>query len=94
MIEEALFTVDQAATILKVHPLTIRRYIKEGKLKAIKLAGNIRLPTSSIDTFGQVILPTNYSEQPLKRPKIDLFSSDDPIFRLKGRGMSLKASKF
>ena len=32
-----IFTLDEVATKLKVHPMTIRRYIKKGILPAIKL---------------------------------------------------------
>ena len=44
--DDTLFSVNQVSILLKVHPLTVRRYIKEGKLKAIRVAGNIRVPKS------------------------------------------------
>jgi excisionase family DNA binding protein len=34
-----LLNVNQVAFILKVHPLTVRKYIKDGKLKAIRAGG-------------------------------------------------------
>ena len=40
---ENLLNIRETAFILKVHPLTVRRYIKEGELKAIKIGGNIRI---------------------------------------------------
>ncbi len=46
--DEILYSVNQVGLLLKVHPLTIRRYIKEGKLKAIKVAGNIRIPNQQL----------------------------------------------
>jgi excisionase family DNA binding protein len=89
--EGNLFSVNQVAILLKVHPLTIRRYIKEGKLKALKVAGNIRISQNALDNFSQELQPTLYSSQ---KPKVEKeqskFNLDDPIFRLKGRGMSLK----
>ena len=36
---EQLLTVDEVASLLKVKPYTIRGWINQGKLKAIKLEG-------------------------------------------------------
>lgn len=88
--EEQLFSVKQVGVLLKVHPLTVRRYIKEGKLKAIKIAGNIRIPASYLDNFFQDIQPTKYIMQSSKKNKITEFSLDDAIFRLNGRGLSIR----
>lgn len=90
--DETLYSVKQVAILLKVHPLTIRRYIKDGKLKAVKIAGNIRIPQSYLDDFSEDVQPTRYEIKPtLKQNKIIEFSLDDAIFRLKGRGLSIKA---
>lgn len=87
--EESFFTVGQAAILLKVHPLTIRRYIKEGKLKAVRLGGNVRIPQSAIEGFGQDIFPTSYGVKKVLKQPLKRFEISDPIFRLKGRGLSL-----
>jgi excisionase family DNA binding protein len=89
-----LLNVNQAAFILKVHPLTIRRYIKEGKLKAVKAAGNIRIKESELTNFHKDFIP-NQPVQKIFKTKIPVsktFSLDDPLFRLKGRGASLTLS--
>lgn len=36
-------TVDEVAKSLQLHPLTIRRWIAEGKLKAVKLGRSYRI---------------------------------------------------
>lgn len=91
MADEALYSVAQVAILLKVHPLTIRRYIKDGKLRAVKVAGNVRIPNTSIEAFTQNIYPTNYAiKNKNQSEKIVQFTSEDPIFRLKGRGVSLR----
>ncbi len=90
--EETLFSVKQVGILLKVHPLTVRRYIKDGKLKAIKIAGNIRIPKSYLDNFSQDVEPAKYgTKTAIKKTRIAEFSLDDAIFRLKGRGLSIRA---
>jgi len=47
---DRLLTVSEAAKLLKVSPLTVRRYIYAGKLKAIKTpGGRNRIPLSEIE---------------------------------------------
>lgn len=92
---DALFNVNQAAFILKVHPLTVRRYIKEGRLKAVKIGGNIRIKESQLQEFNKDFKPEE--QQPRSTPRIKIqpakaFSTDDPFLRLKGRGATLHLS--
>jgi excisionase family DNA binding protein len=85
--------VNQVAFILKVHPLTIRRYLKEGKLKAIRVGGNIRIKESQLNEFNKDFSPATHKEVIKTRIKpAKAFSLDDPLFRLKGRGASLNLS--
>lgn len=90
---EEFYTVNQAAIILKVHPLTVRRYIKEGKVKAYRVGGNIRISVNDLRAFTQSFIPrqktfttpTNQSEQVGSKQ----FSYKDPFFSLKGKGLSM-----
>jgi excisionase family DNA binding protein len=91
---ENLLNIKQVAFILKVHPLTIRRYIKEGKLKAVRVGGNIRIKESVLTDFNK-----DFSASPSKKQIIKnrlhpakIFTLDDPLFRLKGRGASVSLS--
>lgn len=91
---ENLLNINQTAFILKVHPLTVRRYIKEGKLKAVKIGGNIRVKESQLIDFNKDFSVTTTHKQSL-RAKIKpakVFTVDDPLFRLKGRGANLNLS--
>ena len=91
-----LFSVNQAAFILKVHPLTIRRYIKEGRLKAIKAGGNIRIKEADLQGFNKEFEPKTpeQNSSPFKRLKVSkVFTVDDPFFRLEGRGARVIFSK-
>jgi excisionase family DNA binding protein len=49
--EEKFFTTEQVANILQVHPFTILKYIKQGKLKGIKLGRIYRIKESDIQKF-------------------------------------------
>lgn len=49
--DEKFFTTEQVANILQVHPFTILKFIKEGKLKGIKLGRVYRIKESDIKNF-------------------------------------------
>lgn len=93
---ENLLNVKQAAFILKVHPLSVRRYIRENKLKAVKAGGNVRIKESDLLEFNKEYSPTKTQEaSPLKtklKPAVP-FNTEDPFLRLKGRGASLTLSE-
>jgi excisionase family DNA binding protein len=85
-----LFSVKQAAYILKVHPLTIRRYIKEERLKAVKIGGNIRIKESALAEFNKEFTPNKQIIKNISRkPTFQTFNEIDPIFQLQGKGASL-----
>ena len=90
-----LLSVRQAAFILKVHPLTVRRYIKEKKLKAVKIGGNVRITETDLEEFHKDVEPIDTPTNRIFKSNrlIDKqFSSDDPFLHLQGRGASLKLS--
>ncbi len=85
-----LFNINQVAFMLKVHPLTIRRYIKEGRIKAIKVGGNIRIKESQLQDFHKEFVPGTNSTKNIKSKNPDkIFTLEDPLFQLKGRVASL-----
>lgn len=49
--DEKFFTTEQVAAILQVHPFTILKYIKQGKLNGVKLGRVYRVKESDIKTF-------------------------------------------
>ncbi|HUD09863.1 MAG TPA: helix-turn-helix domain-containing protein [Patescibacteria group bacterium] len=91
---ENLLNVNQVAFILKVHPLTVRRYIRDGKLKAVRAGGNVRIKESSLSDFNKDFSSTPSQKQTVRNKlhPAKLFTLDDPLFRLKGRGASLNLS--
>jgi len=90
-----LLNVKQVAFILRVHPLSIRRYIKEKKLKAIKVGGNIRIPEEALQEFHKEVTPTSIEKKSIikiKKIPDKQFNEEDPLLRLQGRAASLKLS--
>lgn len=87
-----LFNITQTAYILKVHPLTVRRYIREGRLKAIKFGGNVRVKESDLQEFNKDFTPNKQVFRGLNKDRklpIKVFNEIDPFFQLQGRGASL-----
>ncbi len=92
---ENLFNVNQAAFILKVHPLTVRRYIKEGVLKAIKVGGNIRIQEGQLQAFLRDFTPRQdiNPASPFKRTtntSIKRFTNADPFLKMQGRAATVE----
>jgi len=48
---EKLYTTEQVAQLLQIHPLTVLKYIKAGKLRAIKLGRVYRIRESELQKF-------------------------------------------
>jgi excisionase family DNA binding protein len=91
---ENLFNISQVAFILKVHPLTIRRYIREGKLKAVKIGGNVRIKESDLQGFNKEVSPSETTKRLPREKKtpVKIFNEFDPIFQLQGKGAALNIS--
>ncbi|MFA6305817.1 MAG: helix-turn-helix domain-containing protein [Candidatus Gracilibacteria bacterium] len=49
--EEKFLTTEQVAQILQVHPFTILKFLKEGKLNGIKLGRVYRIKNSDVEKF-------------------------------------------
>lgn len=50
--ELQFYTPEQVAKILQVNPESVRRYVRSGKLKAIKLGGKfIRIEKKDLEDF-------------------------------------------
>lgn len=50
--EQRFYTTEEVAALLKVDPESVRRYVRNGKLKAVKLGGKfIRIDRADLDKF-------------------------------------------
>ncbi len=86
-----LLSVKQVAFILRVHPLTVRRYIISKKLKAIRVGGNIRIEENALQDFHKDVENTEQQPRIFKTNRLmdKQFTQDDPLLRLQGRGAGL-----
>lgn len=54
MPHEEMLTVKEVSAVLKLHPETVRRWIKSGRLKAVSMGsdkGGWRIPASEIERY-------------------------------------------
>jgi len=80
---EVLFTPEQAAEQLGLHVKTVRRYIREGRLDAVRMGKRYRVTRDALEAFAGVSLRS--ASQPSHHPTtevstvlgIDSLSRDD-----------------
>lgn len=53
MTAEKMYSVDEAAEILGVHPMTIRKWLPVGKIRGVKVGRLWRIPESALDEIAQ-----------------------------------------
>lgn len=51
MNEQPLYTVREAAALLRVDIQTIRRMVKRGELEAVRVGGQLRIKRASLQRF-------------------------------------------
>jgi len=78
-----LFTADEVAGLLNLHVKTIRRYVRDGRLKAKRIGKEYRIARADLDAFAG---ETRAAETPVARTRhviassivdIDAISPDD-----------------
>jgi excisionase family DNA binding protein len=52
-----LLTVQEAAAVLKVSQITVRRYIADGRLAAVRIGRGVRVRRDAIDRLAQPVEP-------------------------------------
>lgn len=73
-----LYTVDEAARLLRVNPITVRRYIAAGKLRAVRIGKGIRIGRDALDELATPIKPK------VGLPAERCLSYEDPLWHLVG----------
>lgn len=64
------YSVDQISKLLDMHPKTIQRYIREGKLRATKFGKSYRISGQDLSTFTENSIPTNQNVLPTMSKKV------------------------
>jgi len=82
-----LLTVREAAQMLRVNPITIRRYIASGRLAAVRVGKGIRVPRESLDQFVKPV-KRKAGKQPAPVPRGRPTRADDALWNIIGMGRS------
>lgn len=81
-----LLTVKESAEILRVSPLTVRRYIAARRLSVVRVGRRLRVPREAVERFIQPVEETAldpYGPSPLKgQPTF----AGDPLWEIVGMG--------
>lgn len=78
-----LLTVQEVARILRVTPITVRRHIADGTLRAVRVGRGVRVRGDAIDQFVTPVrpeMPETNSPEFGGRP----LTYDDPLWELVG----------
>ena len=62
--QETYFTVEQIAQMLQMHPKTVQRYIREGRLRAVKVGKGWRVSGHDLSVFTESA-PERGAETPI-----------------------------
>jgi excisionase family DNA binding protein len=56
-VQDQYYTVEQIAGLLQMHPKTVQRYIREGKLRAVKVGKGWRVGGHDLSVFTESVPP-------------------------------------
>ena len=77
-----LLTVREAAALLKVAPITIRRYVADGRLAAVRVGRGVRLTREAVEKFAKPL--TKGQRRQVRLPEGRPFTKDDSLWNLVG----------
>jgi excisionase family DNA binding protein len=77
-----LITVQETARMLKVSPLTVRRYIADGRLPAVKVGRSVRVRKEVLDQLIKPVEPKAPKGRSTGRGRPT--SAEDPIWNIVG----------
>ena len=63
--EEKIYSVDEIATILDLHPKTVRRFVREGKLKARKIGRAWKISQEQFKEYAHGELKQEKTREPV-----------------------------
>lgn len=77
-----LLTIQEVATMMRVSSITIRRQIKEGELKAVRVGRQIRVPKRAVKQLAKPVkIKVTKQRAAIKEQPV---SFDDPLWNIVG----------
>ena|SRR5437762_11961845 len=80
-------TVQETARLLRVTPITVRRYIAQGRLPAVKVGGGVRISKEAVEQLPEPVRTSDSLKRDRRRHGKPI-AADDPLSRLIGIGRS------
>ena len=82
-----LLTIQETAALLKLSPVTIRRYVASGRLPAVKVGRAVRIRREAVDGLLTPVLPPHLRDDPeddLSIPEGRPVTRNDSLFKIIG----------
>jgi len=83
-----LLTIRETAQVLKVNPITVRRYIAGGRLPAVKVGKGVRVRREAVERLLTPVAPQ--TKRPLPTGRV--LTYDDPLWQLVGSATDARPS--
>jgi excisionase family DNA binding protein len=78
-----LLTIQETARMLKVNPITIRRFIADGRLEAVRIGRGVRVRKAAVDQLAEPVAP-KVARTKGARKTVRPMTWDDPMSKLVG----------
>lgn len=78
-----LLTVDEAAKMLRISSVSVRRYVAAGMLPAFRVGRSVRIDQAAVEQFATPIAPSS-SDPPTSAGEGHIFTFDSPLWDLVG----------
>lgn len=82
-----LLTVQETAHLLRVSPITVRRYIAAGRLAAVRVGRGVRVRREALEAFVAPVIPPHLRDDPdddLTIPEGRPLTRNDSLFKIIG----------
>lgn len=78
-----VLTIKEASALLEVSPATVRRYIADGRLPAVRVGNGVRVSREAVERLPSAVEPKAHMAK-AGRP----FTMDDPLWSIMGMAES------
>jgi excisionase family DNA binding protein len=78
-----LLTIQETAQLLKVNPITVRRFIADGRLEAVRIGRAVRVRKDAVDQLAQPVV-VKAAKLETTRRTVRPMTWDDPMSKLVG----------